>query len=129
MICCSISNPPAPEPDWNKRWNGQDKGLICAWLQGIEKAKVEPALAHAAHRGELPICAFRGGVSKALRTKDKLGSLHYLAYRQGLLGEDLCVDQATETQLTCSLFGVVVTFTGDIAKLLAQADSDDGELL
>ncbi|BEP62324.1 hypothetical protein GmRootV213_28780 [Variovorax sp. V213] len=36
------------------RWRGPDKGLICSWLRGVEKAKESPELAAQALRGELP---------------------------------------------------------------------------
>lgn len=130
LIQESIQSPPAAEPDWHKRWEGPDKGLICAWLQGIDKAQHDADMAQCARNGELPVTAFRGGIVKALKNRDimKLGALHYVAYWQGLRGEDLDIDQDTEPQLTCSRTGMTFVYTGDTAKLLA-ATANEGDTI
>lgn len=68
--------------------------------------------------------AWKGGVPKALKVKNKIGALHYLATWQGLRGEDLTIDTDREISLTCTRYGVPVLFTGDTKKLLMAADSD-----
>lgn len=128
IIQASITAPPANQADWYKRWEGPDKGLICAWLRGIEKATQDPLMVSQAKRGELPVTVFRGGILKALKIpRVKIGSLHYLAYWQGLRGEDLCVDLDSEPSKTCTATQTVFIYTSDISKLLQQDTSEDDE--
>ncbi len=127
IIRQDINTPPEMEEDWYKRWEGADQGLICAWLSGIAKATADPAMAERALNDELPVNGFRGGVDKPLKTKGKIGSLHYLAYWQGLRSDDLCIDQSAEPVLTCSRHGVTVTFTGNVSGLLTTQEPDESE--
>jgi hypothetical protein len=107
---------------WEDRWEGEDKGLICSWLRGIQKAKEEPELATRCSRGELPSLAWIGG-GKAIKAGKRVGSLNYLAMWQGLRGEDLRVDTEAGAELTCTLTGMVVTFTGDTAAMWKAASA------
>lgn len=120
----SISARPPPAVTFEERWGDVERGLVCCWLRGIEKAEEDPALAAAALRGELPPLAWRGGIARPLKAKQRLGSHNYLATWQGLRGEDLVVDTESCPAWTCTRFGVTVTFTGDVARLLS-ADADE----
>lgn len=124
LIEQSIANPPAFENDFNRRLKGPDKGLINAWLAGISYAQSHPVLAERAKKGELPALPYKGGVEKVIKTRNKIGALHYLAMWQGMRGEDLRVDMNADTTLVCQRTGVPVTFTLDIKKLFAQAETE-----
>ncbi|MNE97141.1 hypothetical protein D3C80_1954430 [compost metagenome] len=63
---------------------------------------------------------WKGGVSRQLVKLEKFGSLKYLAQWQGLRGEDLDVDLATERTLICTKTEMTVTFTPDQAKYISQ---------
>lgn len=128
LVQASITNPPPDSNAWSVRMEGPDRGVINAWLRGIEKSKESPALVTAAKAGELPLMAWKGGVEKAIARKDKVGSLHYLAAWQALRGEDLNVDTDSEVSMTCTRTGVPVLFTLDIGKLLPATDPDAPEL-
>ena len=123
-VNCSITNRPTQGPSWEERWEGPDKGLITIWLAALDRAQRDPTLVAAARAGELPLTGLRGGVEKAIKTKNKLGSLHYLASWQALRGEDLDIDTEARVQLTCTRTQVTVTFTGDTALLLATGDAE-----
>lgn len=63
-------------------------------------------------RAELPILGWKGGVDPEVKKQKKKAGTHlYLAQWQGLGGQDLCVDTEEEISLTCSLTGVIVTYT------------------
>ena len=109
---------------WEDRWEGLDRGLICSWARGLEKARETPSLREQALRGELPPLAWKGGADKAIKQGKRMGSLHYLAMYQGLRGEPLDIDPDAGAMLTCTRFKTIVTFTGD-AQALAL-DSSDG---
>ena len=82
-------------------WSGPDGGLILCWEKGRENAKQEPGLAAQALCGELPeLCWARGAPN-------------YLAYWQGLRGEDLSVDRDNEFEQECALTKRVFAFGGD----------------
>jgi hypothetical protein len=123
-----ISSPPTLGESWEERQEGPDRGLISAWLRGIALAKEQPALAAAALRDELPVLPFRGGLERAIKVKNKVGALHYIAMWQGLRGNNLSIDLTKELQKTCSLTKVTVTFTGDTKRLLASESTATGEL-
>lgn len=106
---------------------GPDKGLINAWLAGIEKRRELPDLAARARNGELPILPYRGGVEKAIKTRNKIGALHYVAMWQGLRGDDLRVDMNDEPTLVCQRTGVPVTYTMDINKLFGATAAEEGQ--
>ncbi|MGY4816256.1 hypothetical protein ACVNP3_09940 [Pseudomonas chlororaphis subsp. piscium] len=110
-------------------WEAADKGLIQCWEIGRERAKEHPQLALQCSEGQLPPLNWKGGVSRKLKKLEKFGSLKYLAQWQGLRGENLDIDLATEYTLTCSLTGMLVTFTPDQSKYLNQTAEidDDGE--
>lgn len=99
-----------------ERWHGPDYGLIACWECGAEKALKGPNLARLAKAGELVTLPWKGGVSKKLKSRTKFGTLKYLAMWQGLRGEDLDIDTESEVVVTCTKFGVPVTFTNDIEK-------------
>lgn len=108
--------------DWDTRWEGQDKGLITAWLAGQEKARTDAALVAKAQAGELPVLPFRGGVERAIKSGNKLGHLLYVAMWQGLRGDDLRVDTEDEVTMTCARHGVRVLYTASLQKLLQSED-------
>jgi hypothetical protein len=56
---------------------------------------------------------WKGGVEKALKKKQKYGTLNYLAMWQGLRGEDLNIDTAEEISITCTATGMAVVFTAN----------------
>jgi hypothetical protein len=124
IIHCAIDSPPQQGNTWEERWEAADQGLIGAWLLGIEKSLSNPVLKRKALAGELPLLPWKGGVSKAIAAKGKVGAFHYLATWQGLRGEDLRINPAVEVQLTCSRTHVTVTFTSDIEKLLPIVESE-----
>lgn len=99
---------------------GPDLGLICSWLRGIEMGRERPDLATKAKAGELPVLPWKGGIEKKILRRDKIGAFQYLAAWQGLRGEDLDIDTATDQQMACSRTGVPVTFTSDIERLLKE---------
>ena len=102
---------------------GPDRGLISAWLVGQELAARDSALANRAKAGELVELPFRGGVLKAIKTRNKVGHLWYVAMWQGLRGDALEVDPDGELRMTCTRFEVPVLFTMDIGKNFAQGSA------
>lgn len=123
----SIDNPPTVSADFFERCDGPDEGLINSWLCGINQALQVPSMAAKAKAGELPVLAWKGGIEKKIKRKDKVGALQYLAAWQGLRGEDLNIELGTEVQIVCTRTGVSVTFTGQLQKLLqAGAEDEDG---
>jgi hypothetical protein len=125
LIRCCHRAPPADPPDFHARWNGPDQGVITCWLRGLEMRSERPELAAFASAGALPVLPWRGGVSKAIKTKHKVGAVQYLAAWQGLRGEDLEIDLANDRQLTCSRTGVLVTFTASLDKLRAAGGEEE----
>ena len=115
----SIENPPNLPADFDACWHGPDRGLLAAWLRGIEKRKESPALAALCQLGELPLLAWKGGLDKTVKGV-KTGSLLYLATWQALRGEDLDIDTDSEPVLQCSKTGITVAFTLDTKKLLKE---------
>lgn len=112
----SISEPIREIQNWEERWKDRDEGLIACWERGREKSREDPALAARAHEGQLVVLAWKGGVEKAIKKKQKFGTLYYLAMWQGLRGEDLDIDLTEEVSLTCTATGMAVVFTNDVAK-------------
>ncbi|MDM0109828.1 hypothetical protein QTH97_33270 [Variovorax sp. J22R24] len=80
--------PDRTDATWEVSWAGEDGGLVVCWLRGLEKAQQEPETADAARRGELPALCWKGG-GEAIKARNRLGALHYLATWQGLRGDDL----------------------------------------
>lgn len=105
--------PPTLPTDWHARWEGPDRGLIAAWLRGLEKRTESPDLAAAASAGELPVLAWRGGVEKPIKG-GKSGTLLYLATWHGLRGDDLALDTESEVRLRCARHGVTVVYSAKI---------------
>lgn len=105
---------------WDQIWKGPDKGLIVCWEIGRELGIKEPELAAQARNGELPPCGWKGGIEKEMKTKEKYGSLFYLAQWQGLRGEDLNIDLFEETELICSRTGMKVIYTNNPKKYGAE---------
>ena len=122
----AVGQPYVLADTWEKLWEGPDRGLLCAWARGLEKAGMDFALRDCALRDELPPLAWKGGCDKPLKAGRKSGALHYLATWQGLRGEDLHIDTDAEYQKTCSRTGVIVTFTGDDQVLFA-AGAEEGD--
>ena len=75
-------------------------------------------------RGELPITPFKGGIEKAIKSKTKVGSLHYIAFWKGLRSEDLRIDTESEILMQCTRTGVEVHYTSDTNRLLIVADEE-----
>lgn len=74
-----------------------------------------PDLADAAISNELVPLPWTDGLQIAIKSKRKYGTMRYLAMWQGLRGEDLVINTASERQLRCQRFGVTVTFTANPA--------------
>ena len=90
--------------------------MINCWEIGREEREKEPELAIRAENGELPLSFWKGGVDKTIMVGKKYGTLNYLAYWQGLRGEDLDLDLMQEPELICTKTGMKVIFTGDVDK-------------
>ena len=101
---------------WDECWKCRDKGLITCWEIGRELSKKEPELAKQAKNGELPVLAWKGGVAKKIKKKEKYGTLYYLAQWQGLRGENLDIDLSEETVLICPKTSMKVIYTSDVKK-------------
>lgn len=112
----SINEPIREDPNWTSRWEGLDKGLIACWERGREKGNEDPEAAALARKGQLVELPWKGGVLKAIKKKSKYGSLFYLAMWQGLRGEDLDIDTASEQSLECTATKMTVVYTADGAK-------------
>jgi len=117
----SINEPKREWLGWDQMWKGSDKGLITCWERGREKATEDVELANSAQRGELPVLAWKGGVSRKMKGK-KFGTLKYLAQWQGLRGEDLDIYTDEEIEVVCSKTGMLVTFTNDTKKFDENVD-------
>jgi hypothetical protein len=68
----------------------------------------------------LPSLPWVGG-GKAIKAGKRVGALHYLAMWQGLRSEDLSIDLSAGATRTCTLTGMVVTFTGDTSAIWKAA--------
>lgn len=112
----SISEPVRENLTWEQRWKSADLGLIACWEAGRRKRVDAPHLADLARSGQLVVLPWKGGVEKAIKKKQKFGTLYYLAMWQGLRGEDLSIDLSREFTLTCTATGLTVIYTGDPAK-------------
>lgn len=112
----AITEPIREGVKWDERWNAEDDGLIACWERGRERRLEDPSLARQAKDGKLVVLPWKGGVDKAIKKKQKFGSLFYLAMWQGLRGEDLNIDTVEEVVLKCTATGMAVVFTSDIAK-------------
>jgi hypothetical protein len=112
----SITEPIREGTKWEERWTAQDEGLIACWERGREKRSEAPVLAAQAEVGQLVVLPWKGGVERAVKKKQKFGTLFYLAMWQGLRADDLNIDSAEETVLGCTATGMTVVFTRDLAK-------------
>jgi hypothetical protein len=112
----SISQPLRTNATWEELWSGGDQGLIACWERGREKSLEDTALALQASKGQLVVLPWKGGVEKAIKMKQKYGTLRYFAMFQGLRNEDLDVDLTQEIVRICSVTNMTVVFTNDIAK-------------
>lgn len=112
----SITEPIRSGCTWDELWKAEDNGLIACWERGRQKSLEDPPLAEQAAIGHLVILPWKGGVEKAIKKKQKFGTLYYLAMWQGLRGEDLNIDTTQETALNCTATGMSVVFTNDMAK-------------
>jgi hypothetical protein len=122
-ITRSISSAPLGDQTWTERWEGSDRGLIACWERGREKAREDPALAARARAGELVILPWKGGVERAIKQGQKVGTLYYLAMWQGLRGDSLDISLTDEPSLVCTKTGMKVTYTLDETK---YANSEPG---
>lgn len=123
LIQRSIALPIRAELTWHEAWTSGDRGLVKCWENGRATAILNPELAEAAKRGELPALQWKGGVAGTPKMKKKYGCLFYLATWQGLRGDNLSIDLERDMPLICSRTGIAVTFTADLSKL--DADSDE----
>ncbi|GGH62255.1 hypothetical protein GCM10010975_26760 [Comamonas phosphati] len=121
IVTASAHQPPPFQDDFELRLNGQDRGLINAWLAGLNLRTNNADLAEKALAGELPPLPFKGGLERKIKAQNKVGSLWYVAMWQGLRGEDLRVDTDQSIQLVCSKTQVPVTYTLDTATLFSKA--------
>lgn len=112
----SIAEPIRENAKWDERWNAADDGLIACWERGREKRLEDPVLAAQAVAGQLVVLPWKGGVDKAIKKKQKYGTLLYLAMWQGLRGEDLNIDLSTEVAMNCTVTAMTVVFTNDAVK-------------
>jgi hypothetical protein len=112
-----------------ERWKGADRGVIASWERGrdIGDETIQDAqdLAARARRGELVILPWKGGVERALKTKQKYGTMRYLAMWQGLRGESLDVDLDGDLERHCTATGMTVIFTNDPAKYAGQESEEE----
>lgn len=116
LITASRLSPPVLGDSWEARQEGEDEGLISAWLAGLDMRERDCNLSQAALRGELPVLPFKGGVEKKIKG-GKIGALKYIAMWQGLRGEDLCVTIGSRPVMKCAKTGVQVSFTDDVEEL------------
>lgn len=123
----NVSEPDRLGLSWEQTWQAEDRGLICSWEVGRRDALRDPELAARCKAGELPPLGWKGGGLKTLKKLTRWGSLHYLAEWQGLRGEPLHIDLTEEPTIICSRTGMIVTFTGDRAKLAGQGNETDEE--
>ncbi len=107
-----------------ERWRGADSGVIASWERGREISAETSCdaqdLTARARRGELVILPWKGGVERSLKTKQKYGTMRYLAMWQGLRGENLEVDLAGDLERTCTATGMTVIYTNDASKYAGQ---------
>lgn len=111
-----IHHPIRPPMSWQETWEGPDNGLIRCWEIGRERALAYAELAQRCRDGQLPVLGWKGGHDRAIKKPLKYGTFKYLAQWQGLRGEDLDIDPLKEVTLTCSMTGMLTTFTPDQAK-------------
>ena len=111
-----ITEPIRKEGSWDERWKAEDRGLIACWECGRKYRVKNLSLAAQASSGQLVVLGWKGGVEKAIKKKQKFGTLYYLAMWQGLRGEDLSIDPNEEISLTCTVTGMTVVYTADMTK-------------
>lgn len=116
----STNEPVRTARSWDDRWGSLENGLITSWERGRERAIVEPELATAARDGKLVLLPWKGGVAKETKSKKKYGSLFYLATWQGLRGDDLNIDTASEQSVVCRVTDQEVIFTADNSKFVVE---------
>ncbi|WP_206542523.1 hypothetical protein [Pseudomonas sp. TTU2014-080ASC] len=119
----SISVPCREGLTWEETWQGLDQGLIKCWEIGRERALKDSELAERCKHGALPPLNWKGGNSRTLKKKEKFGAMQYLAQWQGLRGDDLRIELDSELTMTCTVTGMIVTFTTDLSKLADQQNS------
>jgi len=80
-------------------WDGPDKGLIFCWEQGRKEREEKPELAARADKDELvPVGRSDDADDHGIW---KRGSLQYLAWWQGLRGENLNVSFVHKVEIVC----------------------------
>lgn len=95
-------------------WSGHDRGLVLCWEKGRLRAASDSDLALSAKQGTLPELVWQRG------------SVYYLAYWQGLRGEDLAVDPGGVVEVTCEASKRTYAFgpRDRVARLQAQLDRE-----
>lgn len=121
-----FAEPDRGEMTYDKRWNGDDGGLIVCWENGRKYRQKKPELASKTMNGELPSLVWKGGISDNINLSHdtrkngdlnaKYGTLYYLAKLQGLSGRDLDIIPSREIPLMCTRTGWLIIFTGDSKK-------------
>lgn len=119
-ITRSIVEPIRQNLNWDQRWKEIDLGLIACWERGREKSLEDTTMAAQARSGQLVILPWKGGVQKAVKKKQKYGTLYYFAMWQGLRGDDLSITLEEEITLTCSITKMNVVFTIDMKKYAGE---------
>lgn len=119
------------EPDrvglaYDDIWSGPDKSLIQCWEVGRQFRTKDPETAARAAAGELVTLPWKGGTgnfgewTQVKKPPVRYGSLRYLAMWQGLRGEDLNIDIATQTTITCTRSKRAVIFDLETAANLDE---------
>lgn len=109
LVTRKFGSPKKEYLSWDERWKGEDFGLIATWERGIEMRQQEHPSVILIENGELPILPWKGGVDKKIDGA-KVGSLKYLAMRQGILNSDLNINTEEEVTLKCSKTNVEVIY-------------------
>lgn len=112
LIQCRMDAPirPIDKMRFEDLWHGVDRGILISFERGQQLAIEKPELAKAALSHELPILPWQGGVDGPLKTGEKTGCIYYYAMWHGLCNRNVDIDTMQTYTLTCSKFGVTVTY-------------------
>lgn len=112
----NMSEPIRSGMSTNELWSGPDNGLFLCWELGRKKAEQAPGFRTRAKQGELlELCWARG-------------SWNYLAYWQGLRGEDLLIDTDQIFDKKCPVSGRSFPFGGTREERLRRQHKLDAQL-
>ncbi|HZX31197.1 MAG TPA: hypothetical protein VFF03_07590 [Rhodocyclaceae bacterium] len=129
LVHVLIDTPIRTDLSYDELWKDEDRGLILSWENGRKARERDVDLVRRVCAGELPVLVWKGGVDpeNPPKTRKKIGILYYLAWWQGVRGEDLKIDTEAEPQLVCTRTGVTVTYTFDYAKYCGTPQSEKAE--